>query len=42
VADRVLFLDHGRILEEGPARQVLTTPQHVRTQEFLRRVLSPI
>jgi polar amino acid transport system ATP-binding protein len=42
VADRVLFLDHGRILEEGPARQVLTTPQHARTQEFLRRVLTPI
>jgi polar amino acid transport system ATP-binding protein len=42
VADRVLFLDHGRILEEGPARQVLTTPQHARTQEFLRRVLQPI
>jgi polar amino acid transport system ATP-binding protein len=42
VADRVLFLDHGRILEEGPARMVLTTPQHARTQEFLRRVLTPI
>jgi polar amino acid transport system ATP-binding protein len=42
VADRVLFLDHGRILEEGPAKQVLTTPQHARTQEFLRRVLQPI
>jgi polar amino acid transport system ATP-binding protein len=42
VADRVLFLDHGTILEEGPARQVLTTPQHARTREFLRRVLTPI
>ena len=42
VADRVLFLDHGMILEEGPAKQVLTTPQHARTQEFLRRVLRPI
>jgi polar amino acid transport system ATP-binding protein len=42
VADRVLFLDHGKILEEGPAKQVLTTPQHARTQEFLRRVLRPI
>jgi polar amino acid transport system ATP-binding protein len=42
VADRVLFLDHGRILEEGPAKQVLTTPQHARTQEFLWRVLRPI
>jgi polar amino acid transport system ATP-binding protein len=42
VADRVLFLDHGKILEEGPARQVLSAPQHVRTQEFLKRVLRPI
>ncbi len=42
VADRVLFLDHGIILEEGPAKQVLTTPQHARTREFLRRVLQPI
>jgi polar amino acid transport system ATP-binding protein len=42
VADRVLFLDHGLILEEGPAKQVLTTPQHARTQEFLRRILQPI
>ena len=42
VADRVLFLDHGTILEEGSAKQVLTTPQHARTQEFLRRVLQPI
>ena len=42
VADRVLFLDHGTILEEGPAKQVLTQPQHARTQEFLRRVLRPI
>jgi polar amino acid transport system ATP-binding protein len=42
VADRVLFLDHGKILEEGPARQVLSAPQHARTQEFLKRVLTPI
>ncbi len=42
VADRVLFLDHGKILEEGAARAVLTRPQHARTQEFLRRVLTPI
>ena len=42
VADRVLFLDGGVIVEEGPARQVLTQPQHPRTQDFLRRVLRPI
>jgi polar amino acid transport system ATP-binding protein len=42
VADRVLFLDHGTIIEQGPAREVLSKPQHSRTQEFLRRVLRPI
>jgi polar amino acid transport system ATP-binding protein len=42
VADRVLFLDHGLIVEEGRADGVLTTPKHPRTQDFLRRVLRPI
>ena len=42
VADRVLFLDGGVIVEQGPAREVLTQPQHPRTQDFLRRVLRPI
>ncbi|MCW5323030.1 amino acid ABC transporter ATP-binding protein [Verminephrobacter aporrectodeae subsp. tuberculatae] len=39
VADRVCFLHSGRILEEGPAAQVLGTPRQARTQDFLRRVL---
>ena len=42
VADRVLFLDGGVILEEGPAVEVLTKPQNPRAQDFLRRVLQPI
>jgi polar amino acid transport system ATP-binding protein len=42
VADRVLFLDHGVIVEEGPARELLTHPRNARTQDFLRRVLRPI
>jgi polar amino acid transport system ATP-binding protein len=42
VADRVLFLDHGVIVEQGPARAVLTSPSHPRTQDFLHRVLHPI
>lgn len=42
VADRVLFLDGGRIVEKGIARKVLTEPEHPRTQDFLRRVLQPI
>ncbi len=39
MGDRVLFMDGGLIVEEGPARQVLTEPKHERTQDFLRRVL---
>jgi polar amino acid transport system ATP-binding protein len=42
VADRVVFIDGGRIVEQGPAREVLVSPQHERTQDFLRRVTHPI
>lgn len=41
VSDRVCFLYGGRIVESGPGEQVLGTPQHPRTQDFLRRVLHP-
>lgn len=41
VADRVCFLYGGVIVEEGVAAQVLGTPRHPRTQDFLRRVLRP-
>jgi polar amino acid transport system ATP-binding protein len=42
VAHRVLFLDHGRVVEEGPPRQVLAEPRHERTRDFLQRVLKPV
>ncbi|MGO1081241.1 amino acid ABC transporter ATP-binding protein [Inquilinus sp. CA228] len=42
VADRVLFIDGGVIVEQGPAKSVLTEPSHPRTQDFLRRVLHPL
>jgi polar amino acid transport system ATP-binding protein len=42
VAHRVLFLDHGRVVEEGPARQLLAEPRHDRTRDFLQRVLRPV
>jgi polar amino acid transport system ATP-binding protein len=38
VADRVCFLDAGRILEQGPPEQVLDNPAEPRTQQFLRRL----
>ena len=42
VADRVLFIDGGVIVEQGSAKSVLTQPSHPRTQDFLRRVLHPL
>ncbi|MDQ0325271.1 polar amino acid transport system ATP-binding protein [Rhodopseudomonas julia] len=42
VADRVLFLDGGRIVEEGAANEVLRQPKNERTQDFLRRVTHPV
>jgi polar amino acid transport system permease protein len=39
VADRVVFMDAGRILEQGPPSQVLSAPSQPRTQEFLAKVL---
>ena len=39
VADRVLFIDAGVVVEEGPPASVLGDPQQRRTQEFLRRLL---
>src|SRR5262249_1939053 len=40
VASRVIFLDSGCILEEGPPEQVLENPREARTREFLARVLA--
>jgi len=39
VSDRVVFIDHGVILEQGTPAQVLGNPQHRRTREFLGTVL---
>ncbi|UOQ90486.1 amino acid ABC transporter ATP-binding protein [Agromyces endophyticus] len=39
VADRVVFLDGGEIVEQGPPAQVLRTPRHQRTRDFLAKVL---
>ncbi|MGK9236046.1 amino acid ABC transporter ATP-binding protein [Inquilinus limosus] len=38
VADRVIFMDQGVVVEEGTAAEVLDRPRHQRTQVFLRRV----
>ncbi len=41
VADKVLFMDAGKVIEEGPPEQVIGDPQHERTRTFLARVLNP-
>lgn len=42
VADQVLFLDRGVVVESGPPAQVLTDPTEPRTRQFLERILNPI
>jgi polar amino acid transport system ATP-binding protein len=38
VADRVIFMDQGVVVEEGPPNEVLLNPREERTKTFLRRV----
>jgi polar amino acid transport system ATP-binding protein len=38
VADRVVFMDQGVVVEQGPPNEVLLNPQEERTKSFLRRV----
>jgi polar amino acid transport system ATP-binding protein len=40
VADRVVFMDHGSIVESGPASEVLGNPRETRTQAVLSAVIS--
>ena len=39
VADRVLFMDGGKIVEEGTPQQIFGNPQEQRTKDFLNKVL---
>ncbi|MGO7418133.1 hypothetical protein ACCS64_37980, partial [Rhizobium ruizarguesonis] len=39
VADSVVFMDSGRILEAGPPARILTQAEHPRTREFLAKVI---
>ncbi|ABE35991.1 ectoine/hydroxyectoine ABC transporter, ATP-binding protein EhuA [Paraburkholderia xenovorans LB400] len=39
-ADRVLFFDRGRIVEEGKPEDIFSHPEHERTQAFLRKIIA--
>ena len=38
VADRVVFMDGGVVVEQGPPSEVISNPQHERTRSFLKRM----
>jgi polar amino acid transport system ATP-binding protein len=40
IADRVCFLDGGRILEQGPPDRIFTAPENPRTRQFLQRIIA--
>ncbi len=39
VADRAIFMDQGRIVEQGEAKALFANPQHARTRQFLEKFL---
>jgi putative amino-acid transport system ATP-binding protein len=40
VADRVIFIDGGRIVEQGPPNEIFQNPQDPRTRDFLQKILA--
>jgi polar amino acid transport system ATP-binding protein len=42
VADRVVFMDHGSILEEATPDEFFLNPQHDRAKQFLKQILTPM
>lgn len=42
VADRVVFIDNGTILEENTPEEFFLRPQHERAQQFLKKLLTPM
>jgi polar amino acid transport system ATP-binding protein len=40
IANRVCFLDEGRILEQGPPERIFTSPENPRTRRFLQRIIA--
>jgi polar amino acid transport system ATP-binding protein len=39
VGDRVVFIDNGVVVEEGPARDIIVSPRHPETREFLKAII---
>lgn len=39
ISDRVIFMDNGNIVEEGPPQEIFANPTRARTREFLRQII---
>lgn len=39
IADRIIFMDHGHIIESGTPKEIFDTPKHPRLQQFLKQIL---
>ena len=39
VADRVIFMDHGQIIEQGKPEHIFNAPRHPRLRQFLEQIL---
>jgi len=39
VADRLIFMDRGEIIETGTPQEILSNPKHPRTKEFMKKIL---
>ncbi len=42
VSHRIVFMDHGKILEEAKPEEFFKNPQHDRTKQFLKQLLNPM
>ena len=42
VADEVIFIDGGVIVEQGPPEEIFKRPKEERTKQFLNRILNPV
>ena len=40
VADRVIFINSGRIVEQGPPSEIFHNPKDPRTKDFLKKILA--
>jgi polar amino acid transport system ATP-binding protein len=39
VADRIIFMDEGSVVEQGPPLQIFNRPENARLQQFLKQIL---